>query len=219
MWYNQLFEDAFKSANYEKAPMMKKYMRNQFEFLGIQAGSRKKLSKEYFKIEKKKKAIDWKFIDACWEMEYREFQYIAEDYISYMAKFLEHDDIFKIKSLIVKKSWWDTIDGLVRVIGGIVLKYPELEELMIEWSMDDNFWVRRSSILHQLLRKEETNEELLEKIIVNNFNDSEFFINKAIGWALRDYSKTNNVWVKEFIEKYNGDLNSLSIREGSKYLK
>ena len=80
------------------------------------------------------------------------------------------------------------------------------------------FWLRRIAIDHQLNRKEKTNKELLEKIIVNNLGSSEFFINKAIGWSLREYSKTNPAWVKNFINRYKDKLDKLSIREASKYI-
>ena len=90
---------------------------------------------------------------------------------------------------------------------------------MLQWSQDKDFWVRRIAIDHQLCRKEKTNTELLEKIIVNNLGSHEFFINKAIGWALRDYSKTNPQWVKHFIEKYHDQMHRLSIKEGSKYIQ
>lgn len=73
---------------------------------------------------------------------------------------------------------------------------------MLEWSKDENFWVRRIAIDHQLCRKEKTNTKLLESILVNNFGSNEFFINKAIGWSLQNYSKTNSELVKEFVEKY-----------------
>ena len=89
---------------------------------------------------------------------------------------------------------------------------------MLKWSKDEDFWVRRIAIDHQLCRKEKTNTELLEKIIVNNFGSNEFFINKAIGWSLRDYSKTNPKWVKEFVEKYKDKMDKLSIKEASKYI-
>lgn len=89
---------------------------------------------------------------------------------------------------------------------------------MLEWSRDEDFWLRRLAIEHQLLQKEETDVQLLEQILVNNLDQFEFFINKAIGWALRDYSKTNPDWVLEFIEKYKDKLSKLSIKEGSKYL-
>ena len=89
---------------------------------------------------------------------------------------------------------------------------------MLEWSKDKDFWIRRIAIDHQLGRKEKTNTELLEKIIINNFGSDEFFINKAIGWALRDYSKTNPEWVKDFINKYKSKMDKLSIKEASKYI-
>lgn len=120
--------------------------------------------------------------------------------------------------MLVNKSWWDTVDGLHRVIGKVALKYPELDKTMIQWSLDENFWLRRVAINHQMHRKRKMKEELLEEIIVNNLEQEEFFINKAIGWALRDYSKTNPEWVIEFIDKHREKLSKLSIREGSKYI-
>ena len=89
---------------------------------------------------------------------------------------------------------------------------------MLEWSLDDDFWVRRVAIDHQLCRKEKTNTELLEKILVNNFGSDEFFINKAIGWSLRDYSKTNPEWVRAFVEKHAVRMAKLSVKEAGKYI-
>lgn len=89
---------------------------------------------------------------------------------------------------------------------------------MLEWSLDDDFWVRRVAIDHQLCRKEKTNTELLEKILVNNFGSDEFFINKAIGWSLRDYSKTNPEWVRAFVEKHADRMSKLSVKEAGKYI-
>lgn len=93
-----------------------------------------------------------------------------------------------------------------------------VNDLMLEWSKDEDFWLRRIAIDHQLCRKDKTNTELLEKIIVNNFGSDEFFINKAIGWGLRDYSKINPEYVRAFINKYRDQMASLSIKEASKYL-
>ena len=93
-----------------------------------------------------------------------------------------------------------------------------INDLMLEWSTDTDIWLRRIAIDHQLCRKDRTNTKLLEKILVNNLGSSEFFINKAIGWSLRDYSKTDSDWVRNFIERYNERMDKLSIREASKYL-
>ena len=135
-----------------------------------------------------------------------------------MQEFLTYEDISKIKKYIKTKQWWDTIDFFDQIISQIGLKDKRVDELMLRWSKDQDFWLRRIAIDHQLGRKEKTNTKLLEKIIVNNFGSKEFFINKAIGWALRDYSKTNPKWVENFINRYQNQMNHLSIKEASKYL-
>ena len=124
----------------------------------------------------------------------------------------------KLERLVVTKSWWDTVDILDRVVGSLVANHPEFEDVLLKWSLSDNIWLRRVAIDHQLLRKEKTNVQLMEKILLNNLDQTEFFINKAIGWALRDYSKTNPEWVARFIEKNRKRMSELSIREASKYL-
>ena len=111
-----------------------------------------------------------------------------------------------------------TIDGLDRIVGNIAFEDDIINDLMLEWSKDKDFWVRRIAIDHQLCRKERTNTELLEKVIANNLGSNEFFINKAIGWSLRDYSKTNPEWVRTFIKKYRDKMDKLSIKEASKYI-
>ena len=158
------------------------------------------------------------FLDICWEKEPREYQYVAANYLKAMQSYLTKDDLPKLERLVVTKSWWDTVDILDRVVGSLVADYPELEEVLLKWSLSDNIWLRRVAIDHQLLRKEKTNVQLMEKILLNNMDQTEFFINKAIGWALRDYSKTNPEWVASFIEKNKERMAELSIKEASKYL-
>lgn len=93
-----------------------------------------------------------------------------------------------------------------------------MNELMLAWSVDEDFWLRRIAIDHQLGRKEQTDRELLAQIIVNNLGDREFFINKAIGWSLREYAKTDPEWVRDFLARYGERLDKLSVREASKHL-
>ncbi len=202
----------------ENAVAMSRYMRNLFDFYGLPTPKRKDIYNNFIKSEKKLKKIDWEFLDKCYEDNHREFQYLVCDYLIAMSKYLIYDDIPKIKKYIKTKQWWDTIDFLDKVIGEIGLRDKRVDNLMIDWSKDEDFWIRRIAIDHQLCRKEKTNTELLEKIIVNNLGSSEFFINKAIGWALRDYSKTDPKWVKYFIEKYKDKMDKLSIREAGKYI-
>lgn len=143
---------------------------------------------------------------------------MAANYLKAMQSYLTKDDLPKLERLVVTKSWWDTVDILDRVVGSLVADHPELEEVILKWSLSDNIWLRRVAIDHQLLRKEKTDVQLMEKILLNNLDQTEFFINKAIGWALRDYSKTNPEWVARFIEKNKRRMAELSIKEASKYL-
>lgn len=217
MWYDSLFKEIEEAKNYKKSVEMASYMKNLFHFLGVQKQARKNICKQYFK-NKPENDIDFSFTDKCYNNKYREFQYIAVDYLTLNKTIFNDSHIQKLKEYITTKSWWDTVDGINRIVGYISLHYKSVENILIEWSKEKNIWLRRVAIDHQLLRKNETNEKLLEKIILNNLNSKEFFINKAIGWSLRDYSKTNSKWVKDFIKKYGKNLNNLSVREASKYL-
>ena len=218
MDFNKLYEEMIQHKNEEQAQKMSKYMLNKFEYIGIKTPERREIFKNFFKEYKNKEKIDWEFVNKCWENKYREFQYVAADYLKNMKDKLTIDDIPKLKRLILKKSWWDTIDNLDMTIGALALKDSNVNKILLEWSLDENIWLRRIAIDHQLLRKEKTNAELLEKILKNNLGQAEFFINKAIGWALRDYSKTNPEWVKNFIEENKEKMAKLSIKEASKYL-
>ena len=204
-------------ANPDDAVAMKAYMKNKFEFLGVKTPARRKLAKAFFKPQTDL-VIDWNFINEAWNYPYRELQYVALDYLEIRKKLLAPSDLPRLKKLAQTKSWWDTVDFLDRLVGSIIAQFPETKATILSWSCDEDIWLRRLAIDHQLLRKEETDIEIFEKILVNNLGQTEFFINKAIGWALRDYSKTNPDWVRDFIERHQAEMAALSIREGSKYL-
>lgn len=218
MDFNALYKKIYTSKNQKNSEKMAAYMRNKFPFLGVPTPKRKELCTNYFKLAKKEKLIDWEFVDSCFENDYREMQYIAVDYLKNMQKFLTEKDISKIKKLIMTKSWWDTVDLINGIVGHIALENPQVNDILLLWSVNENIWLRRIAIDHQLSRKEKTDTELLEKILVNNLHQKEFFINKAIGWSLRDYSKTNPDWVRGFITKYKDKMAQLSIKEASKYI-
>lgn len=207
-----------QNRNEENAVKMSAYMRNLFPFYGLPTPKRQAIYKDFLKKEKARKIVDWDFLDKCYADEYREFQYLVIDYLVTMQKFLTFDDVPRINKYIKSKQWWDTIDGLDRIIGNIAFVDDRINDLMLEWSTDEDFWVRRIAIDHQLCRRDKTNKELLAKIIINNFGSKEFFINKAIGWSLRDYSKTNPEWVKEFVALHKDKMDKLSVKEASKYL-
>ena len=187
-----LFRDLREASDPGRAGPMSSYMRNQFPFLGISATRRRDVCKPHFAGVKKEGRIDWPFVDACWQCEEREFQYVGADYLRIVRRHL--------------------------VPGDLIRRFPDARPTILEWARDENMWVRRIAIDHQLLRKGDTDTELLADILQANFGSGEFFIDKAIGWALRDYSKTSPEWVRGFIEDHRGRMSALSIREASKYL-
>ncbi|WP_425457443.1 DNA alkylation repair protein [Bacillus marasmi] len=205
--------------NPENAIPMANYMKNLFPYLGIKTPERRKLTREIFnKIGIKKEPFDEAFVLGLWELPEREYQYLALDYLAKSVKKLNKQHIGLIQTLITTKSWWDTVDLLAANIAGPVV--AEAKELIPEvvdgWAHHENMWLRRSAILIQLKYKQETDADLLYRYIVANADSQEFFIQKAIGWALREYSKTNPDSVKQFINSHT--LKPLSVREGSKYI-
>jgi 3-methyladenine DNA glycosylase AlkD len=216
--YNYLKHGLECKADSAKAIPMAAYMRNQFIFYGVQAPQRKELFKELIARDKCDGVIDWQLLNLCFDDEYRELQYFVLEYLRSLKNRLAFSDIPKLYRYIKNKQWWDTIDGLDRIIGSIAFIDDRVNDVMLNWSTDNDFWIRRVAIDHQIGRKERTNEPLLAKIIINNFGSKEFFINKAIGWSLREYSKTNPNWVKQFIDVHRERMSQLSIREASKYL-
>ncbi len=204
--------------NEENSLAMKAYMKDRFEFLGIKSPLRKELQKEFLKNIDKEASINKNLVKLLWNENSREFQYLAMDYLVKVKKQLQKEDITFMEELITTKSWWDSVDLIAsHLVGEICKMYPDLvDEYILKWSTDENMWLRRTSILYQLKYKGNLDTENLEKVIKVNINDKEFFIRKSIGWALREYSKTNKEWVRNFIN--NNKLSSLSIKEASKYL-
>lgn len=212
----QIFEE---NRNEAQAGPMKKYMKDQFPFLGIKKPLRSELQKQFFnETGILKEPFNDGFVLALWQKDEREYQYAALSYIEKSLKKLVKDDLALMEKLITTKSWWDTVDTLAaKPVGKIAEQYPEvISEHFDQWITADSIWLRRTAILFQLKYKQNTNEHLLYQYIEKNAGRKEFFIQKAIGWALREYSKTNPASVKEFLQ--NHSVSRLSYREGSKYL-
>lgn len=207
---------------------MAKYQRNQFPFLGIKSQMRRNILKPYLKqakLEAKlsyqespdQEIIDWYFVEKYWSYAEREFQYIACDYLKEMKQYLRPDDLPRLKTLIVQKSWWDSVDALVKTIGYVVHQYPQLKQTMVDWSLSDNIWLKRTSMIHQLGMKEETDVDLLAKTCENCLYMREFFVNKGMGWILRDYAKTDQTWVEKFLKSHEKGISNLTWKEASKH--
>ena len=203
----------------DDAAAMKKYLRDQFPFFGIKAPKRKELLKQFWKMQGPP-SVDTTpgIVRELWACPERECHYSAMFLLEKMRKKLPAATIDLIEELIVTKSWWDTVDFLSSHDTGYYFKqFPQLKEThLARWRQSENIWLRRSAILYQLKYKTETDTELLFAIIRENLGSKEFFINKAIGWALREYSKVDETAVITFVQ--NTDLHSLSEREALKWL-
>lgn len=211
----EIFKALEAAANPEKAKGMSAYLKDQFAFLGIQKPEREALTKELLK-QKKKEPLDWEFIENCYGRLEREFHYLAVDYILQMKDKFVPDDLKRLESLITRNSWWDTVDMFNIPIGRMYLKYPQIKETLKEWMSSGNMWLRRSSVIFQLHLKKDTDTVMLAEAIEKNSGSKEFFINKAIGWALREYSKTDAEWVRAFLSSH--ELAPLSVKEAGKYI-
>ncbi|SNU88569.1 DNA alkylation repair enzyme [Streptococcus merionis] len=195
---------------------MSAYMRHQFDFYGIPTPERRKIYKDIISKAKESEMIDWDLLDIMWNQPKRECHYFVCDYLVAVTAHLTIADLPKLMYFAQTQQWWDTIDHLDYVFGHIADE--KMPEILLAMSLSDDFWLRRIAIDHQLGKKEQTDTELLQNIILNNLGSQEFFINKAIGWSLRDYSKTNPDWVRNFIDQHHEKMAPLSIREATKYL-
>jgi 3-methyladenine DNA glycosylase AlkD len=200
-----------------KAVFMARYMKEQFPFLGIGKPERAALTRGFL-ARAKKAPVEREFVARLWALPEREFQYLAVDYLVAAKDGLEADDADMLAGLVTAKPWWDTVDALAaNVVGPLFAKHNELVGgYIMPWAEGENIWLARTAILFQLRYKEKTDTEVLGLVIGKTCGTREFFLNKAIGWALREYSKTDAGWVQGFIGSHR--LHPLSVREGSKYI-
>jgi len=200
---------------------MKAYLKGRYNFFGIMATPRRETFKELWSDHKDFIKTNWKpLVLTLWKKEQREYHYMAMDILSKIEKKLEPEDIDTIEYLITHNSWWDTVDFLASHCIGNILKKDKA--LMYDkadmYIQSDHMWLQRTGIIFQLFYKKETDKDLLFAQLITAMGGKEFFINKAIGWALRQYSRTNPSAVAEFIDVNRAKMAHLSIKEGSKYL-
>jgi 3-methyladenine DNA glycosylase AlkD len=123
------------------------------------------------------------------------------------------------EEMIRSGAWWDYVDAVaVRLCGLLLANRPEMSAVVLGWSTDPDFWIRRAAILSQLKAKAATDSALLARVLETNMADPEFFVRKAIGWALREYSKTAPEWVAAFVAEHSASLSPLSRREALRRL-
>jgi 3-methyladenine DNA glycosylase AlkD len=206
-------------ANPGKAAEMSAYMKNQFSFLGIKMPERRLAFKEYVKQHAIKDENELEEVTReLWNLPEREYQYCAIELLAYYKKLWQESIINCMEYCITNKSWWEAVDFIAaECLGPYFKMYPnQISKITSQWNKSSNIWLQRSSLLFQKNYKKETDAELLSRYILNLRSSKEFFIQKAIGWMLREYAKTDAGWVVDFVN--NNELAPLSKREAMKHL-
>ena len=205
--------------NDEEAQAMSKYMRNLFLFYGIKKPQREMLTKSFWQKEGLPNANQLSILSLLlWQEPERELHYFALDTIQRLEKQLPISFYETLEQMIINRSWWDSVDYIASIVGKYFQRYPELIPVVPSgWINSDNIWLQRVAILFQLKYKAKTNTAILFSYILQQAHSKEFFIQKAMGWALREYSKTDAKTVIDFVKTE--DLPSLTKREALKWLE
>lgn len=195
------------------------YMKGIAPFLGIDATTRRNILKKIFKAlpEPNSDQLGRSAL-ALMKLPEREYHYAAYDLIEYFVEFADATFLDKYaEKLITSTPWWDTVDGLgTAMLSPLTILFPN-KKLIEKWNKSNDIWLIRSSIQHQRGRRSQTNVPYVLELCQRHVDSKEFFIVKAIGWALRDISKFNKTAVKDFLKK-NPDLGKIAIREANRYL-
>ncbi len=208
-------------ADAQRAPAMRAYMRDQFEFLGVMATPRREALRPLFRVKRSSDEL-LAYANALWRLPEREYHYAAVDLLRRQWKAFTLADIEAMLELAQKNSWWDTVDALSDVIGDIV-RAARVDDSNAQRIMDaalkhENLWVRRIAMLHQLGWRDEVDAKRLFAYALNLAHEEDFFTRKAIGWALRDYAHHKPHAVREFLAQAGDKLSPLTRREANKHL-
>ncbi|MEW1646176.1 MULTISPECIES: DNA alkylation repair protein [unclassified Streptomyces] len=206
------------AADPERAVPMRAYMKDVAPFLGLTTPVRRTLSRTVLEGTPRPDEADCAAVALrCWELPEREYQYFAVDYLRRHVKRCTSGFLPVARHLVSTVPWWDTVDALAsHVVGGLVAADPSLVDDMDAWIVDEDMWVARTALLHQLRYKERTDSERLFAYCLRQSGHPDFFIRKAIGWCLREYAKTDPEAVRGFLAREKGRFAPLSVREALK---
>jgi 3-methyladenine DNA glycosylase AlkD len=209
------------AADPEKAGPMAAYMRTEMPFYGVQKAGRTPILRSLEREHPPDDATEYKdAVRALWNLPHREEKYVAIAYARAFREYIEPEAMHLYQSMVIEGAWWDFVDEIAtHLIGGVLAKErSRVESVIRSWILDDDMWLRRTSIICQLKHKADTDTQLLEDACTENLGDPDFFIRKAIGWALREYAKTDPDWVLVFVAAHREELSPLSRREATKHL-
>ena len=207
--------------NFQESVGMSQYMKNKFSYFGIKKPIRAVIQKEWFTLIPLDLSREnkWELVYELWQKEQREFHYVAMDWLAkWKLKDIDSTDSVHIEFLLTNHSWWDSVDTLAsNYLSKYMKLYPKKrDQIILEWRNGENMWLRRSCLIFQLRYKEETNFQLLKDLIQQFKHEKEFFIQKAIGWSLREYAKSEPALVKDFVVE--SGIQGLAKREALKHL-
>lgn len=212
----QLTQQLLPLADEVRAQDMAAYMRNQFSFLGIATPSRRQQAKTWWARlgRQPDESTLLALAEQLWLRAEREYHYIAIDLLIRFVRLLTPAAWPVLTSMLQQNSWWDSIDPLSsKVVGPVCLQWPELQPALDAWSTDDNLWLRRTALLHQLGFKQQTRPEILFAYCEANLDHTDFFIRKGMAWALREYAYTNREAVVRWVLQHQRRLSALTLRE------
>ncbi len=203
----------------ERANDMAAYMRDHFEFFGVKTPERRRLQRSTLTAGATASSTELiEFADRCWGAPERELQYVAVDLLRKWAGSLDASNLADLRRLVEHRSWWDTVDALAaHVVGALVRAHPALAADMDRWIVDGDLWVARTAVLHQLMWKTDTDPDRLFEYALVQAGHPDFFMRKAIGWALRQYARTDPEAVWAFVDHNAEVLSPLTRREALKH--
>ena len=217
-WLADMRETLAEYRNEQNAVAISKYFRNKFASFGLKNGERRNLTKlflteaKHFSVEELNAAVR-----LMWDQPEREFQHAGIELVDKYRKKIGDQLKGELEFIITNKSWWDTVDFIASTTVGWAYKegYITLQDIE-SWNKSSDMWLNRTSIIFQLKYHKETDWDLLQKNILHHAFHKDFFIKKAIGWALRQYGKTNEKEVTQFVETH--ELSTLSVREAMRII-
>jgi 3-methyladenine DNA glycosylase AlkD len=204
-------------ADPERAEQMADYMKGRFDFLGVTSADRRAAQREFVAAARSEGP------EACllvalplWREPEREFQYVGCDLLRSVGSRLPGRSLGDLRALVATKSWWDTVDSLAKVVGSVVASHPDVAPELDDWVADDDMWVARAAILHQLGWKERAQPKVVFRYCEARMDHGDFFVRKAIGWALRDLARTRPEEVWAFVDAH-PEMSGLSRREATRH--
>lgn len=208
------------AANPDDAGPMQAYMKTDMPFLGVKAGPRREATRTVVRAPLPDRETYERLVLGLWALPHREGHYVALDLAMRHARYITLDSLPLYERLVREGQWWDLVDGVAsNLVGAVLLKQrAALAPLMERWVEDPDLWIRRTAILSQLRHKSRTDADMLFRFCLARAHEREFFMTKAIGWALREYAKAEPAAVLAFLDAHHAALAPLSLREASKHL-